>query len=273
MPEADTTKGAQEIAFEAYGVRVVVDATEPQVLEGVRRLLPPDSQPCPPETAGCRFSVSRTTTGTYSVTRDGKQLTGTNDVHLELALELLDSQIRIYLGRTAPDTIFVHAGAVSHRGSVIVVPAMSFGGKTTLVAALVEAGAVYYSDEFAVLDREGLVIPYPKPLSVRNGGWQQTDRTVESYGGVAGEERLPVGMIVITTYQPQAEWSPKRVSAGAGAMALLANAVPARERSDEVMATVSRAAEGALVLEGERGEADALAPLLLSELERHISAE
>ncbi len=30
-------------------------------------------------------------------------------------------------------------------------------GKTTLVKAMVEAGATYYSDEFAVLDKEGLV--------------------------------------------------------------------------------------------------------------------
>src|SRR3954451_17643651 len=126
MPEADTTSGAHEIAFEAYGVRVAVDATEPRVLEGVRRFLPPDSQPCPPETAECRFSVSRTKTGTYSITRNGKELTGTNDVHLELALEVLDSQIRTHLGRTAPDAIFIHAGAVSHRGAAIVIPALSF---------------------------------------------------------------------------------------------------------------------------------------------------
>jgi hypothetical protein len=78
-------------------------------------------------------------------------------------------------------------------------------------------------------------------------------------------------MIVITHYQADAEWSPKRLSQGEGAMALLANAVPARERSEEVMEAISRAAEGAVAIESDRGEADAVAPLLLRELERHIA--
>ena len=154
---------------------------------------------------------------------------------------------------------------------VIVIPSASFAGKTTLVTALVKAGAVYYSDEFAVIDRDGLVHPYAKPLSVRGDGWRQTDHAVESFGGVAGDEPLPLGMIVITSYRPGAEWKPKRLSAGAGAMALLANAVPAQERPKEVMHAVSRAAEGAVVIESDRDEADAIAPLLLAELEQQAS--
>jgi uridine kinase len=41
----------------------------------------------------------------------------------------------------------------------IAIPGRSFSGKTSLVTALVRAGAVYYSDEFAVIDRDGLVRP------------------------------------------------------------------------------------------------------------------
>ncbi len=52
-------------------------------------------------------------------------------------------------------------------------------------------------------------------------------------------------------------------------MALLANAVPAQERPEEVMQAISRAARDAVVIESDRGEADAIAPLLLAELERH----
>ncbi len=77
-------------------------------------------------------------------------------------------------------------------------------------------------------------------------------------------------MIVITTYKPGAEWKPKRLSPGAGAMALLANAVPAMERPSEVMPAISRAAEDAVVIESDRGEAEEVAPLLLAELERHV---
>ena len=65
-------------------------------------------------------------------------------------------------------------------------PAPSFGGKTTLVAALVRAGAIYYSDEFAVLDEQGFVHPYAKPLSIRGADNWQVNHSVASLGGVVG---------------------------------------------------------------------------------------
>ncbi len=97
---------------------------------------------------------------------------------------------------------------------------------------------------------------------------EQTDHPVESLGWTAGSEPLPIGMIVVTSYRPGAEWSPRRLSSGEGAMALLANAVPARERPAQVMRALSRASAGAIVLESERGDAAELAPLLLGELEQ-----
>jgi hypothetical protein len=266
---AQPALGSNEIAFEAYGVRLALSADRPEILERMRDFLPPGSQPCSPASVERRFSLTLEDNGTYALTRDGKRLAGTGGLQLDLALELFDSQLRIYLGRTAPDAIFIHAGAVAHRGRAIVMPSASFGGKTTLVEALVKAGAVYYSDEFAVIDREGLVHPYAKPLSVRDGGWEQTHHDVESLGWVAGDEPVLLGMIVITTYRPGAKWNPKRLSAGAGAMALLANAVPAQERPQEVLQATSRAAKDSIVIESNRDEADAIAPQLLAELERH----
>jgi hypothetical protein len=261
---------SDEIAFEAYGVRLAVGAGTPEILDRIQPLLPPGWRPCPRAAVEARFWIVGDDRGKYSLFRNRKELAVTRGLELELALLLLDTQLRIHLGRTAPDTIFIHAGAVAHNGRMIVIPARSFGGKTTLVAALVKVGAVYYSDEFAVIGRDGIVHHYAKPLSVREGdGLAQTDHAVESFGGVTGDEPLPLGMIVVTTYTRGAEWNPKRLSPGAGALALLANAVPAKERPGDVLPAISRAAEGALVLEGDRGEAEAVAPLLLAELERH----
>ena len=65
--------------------------------------------------------------------------------------------------------MFVHAGVVAVDGRALLLPGGSFTGKTTLVAALLRAGAQYGSDEYAVLDEAGLVLPaYPRPLSIRN---------------------------------------------------------------------------------------------------------
>jgi hypothetical protein len=203
--------------------------------------------------------------GTYSVAVNDYTLS--HGLDLELALMLLDSQVRLHLGRKAPDTIFIHAGVVAHRRAAIVMPGASFAGKTTLVAALVRAGATYHSDEFAVIDEHGLVHPYAKPVTVRDEDKTQTDHPLESLGWTPGSEPLPVGAIVVTSYRPDAEWRPRRLSAGEGAMALLANAVPARERPAQVMRALSRAAADAIAIESERGEADVVVPLLLAELE------
>ena len=254
-----------EIAFEAYGVRTVVIARPPELLDSVRPFLPPGWQPCSSSSVEARFEILTASDGTYAITIAGNVIH--ERLELDMALAILDSRIRAHLGVNSPHTVFIHAGAVEHRGRILVLPGRSFAGKTTMVRALVGAGATYYSDEFAVLDEDGLVHPYAKPLSVRDGGRMQTEHQLDSLGWVAGEQPLALSLVAVVTYRQGAVWQPNRLSAGEGAMALLANAVPARERPEQVIRTISRAVEGATVIEGERGEAEAIAPLLLTELE------
>jgi hypothetical protein len=254
-----------QTSFDAYGVKLAVAASNAELLEQTKAVLPPGWSPCDPSLANRRFAVRLEPTGTYAFERDGQL--ANDGLTLELVLGLLDTELRLHVARKAPNVIFIHAGVVAHRGRTIVLPGYSFSGKTTLVAALVRAGATYFSDEFAVLDESGFVHPYTKTLSVRDANQVQVEHSVDSFGGVAGEEALPVSAIVVTSYQPGAEWRPESVSAADGAMALLANAVPARERPTEVMRVVSRTAERAVVLKSARGEADEIAPRLLAELD------
>ena len=107
-------------------------------------------------------------------------------------------------------------------------PGLSFSGKTTLVRALVEAGAVYYSDEFAMLDEAGRVHPYARQLSFRPPDGRPVDLRAEELGGVAGTEPLPVGMVIVTRYRPGGVWQPRQLSAGAGALAMLEHTIPSR---------------------------------------------
>ena len=258
-----------EIPFEAFGVRAALHTNRPELLKAMEAVLPPGWQPASGSEAMRRFGISAEKTGMCTVSVDETALS--RNLDLELALGLLDSQLRLYLGLLAPDAIFIHAGAVAHRGAAIVLPGKSFAGKTTLVAALVAAGATYFSDEFAVLDDSGRVHPDAKPLSVRGGDQKQIDHELSSLGWTPGAEPLPVGAIAVTSYRPDAEWHPRRLSAGEAAMKLLANAVPARARPAEVMRATSRAAADAIALESERGEADEVAPLLLAELEKQAA--
>jgi hypothetical protein len=255
-----------EIAFEAYGVCLALGASSPDVLDRARPYLPPGWKPCESSDVVRRFEIRLEPDGSYSFLKDGEN--ENIGLNLELAVLLFDTEMRLYIARKAPGVIFVHAGVVAHRGKAIVLPGVSFAGKTTLVAALVRAGATYFSDEFAVLDESGLVHPYAKPLSLRDERQIQSEHAVESLGGLAGNEALPAGLVAVTSYKPGGQWNPRRMSAGEGAMAMLANTVPARERPEESLRAVKLAVDGAAVLESERGEAEAIAPLLLAELER-----
>jgi hypothetical protein len=260
------TEHKHEIAFEAFEVRVALSANRPELLERLRVLLPPGWRPCSASAVEDRFVLIAHEVGTYELTAN-EHIVG-RGLDLELALTLLESQLRLHLAVTSPHAVFIHAGVVGHADRAIVMPGQSFSGKTTLVAALARAGAIYYSDEFAVIDERGLVRPYAKSVSMRGDGREQTDHSVESLGWTAGSEPLPLGAIVVTRYRPGAEWRPRQLSAGEGAMALLTNAVPARERPAQVMRAVSRAAGDAIAIESERGEAGEIAPLLLAELDR-----
>jgi hypothetical protein len=260
----DTTSVNQrtDIAFESLGVRVRVTADAPEVLERVPALLPPDSQPCPPSAADGSYAILSRAEGRYDFLLDGSPVT--EGIELSVALMLLEAQLRIYVGLHAPNRIFVHAGVVGHEGRAIVIPGLSFAGKTTLVLALVRAGAVYYSDEFAVLDERGLVHPYAKPVSVRDGSDVQADYGIERFGGVVGEEPLEVGAVVFTEYRKGAEWNPTEIPSGKGALSMFANTLAALKRSEEAMRAIRHAVSGALLLEGERGEADLMARALLA---------
>jgi len=270
MTDTTNLNHRTDIAFESLGVRIRVSADVPEVLDRVPAVLPPDAQPCPPSTAEGSYEIRSRPGGGYDFLLDDSPIS--EGIELALALMLLEGQLQIYVGLHAPNRIFVHAGVVGHEGRAIVVPGRSFAGKTTLVLELVRAGAIYYSDEFAVLDERGLVHPYAKPVSVRDGGEAQTDHHIERCGGVVGEGPLEVGAVVFTQYLPGAEWNPTQIASGKGALSMFENALPALKRSEEAMRAIKHAVEGALLLEGERGEAEAMAPALLARVSAHLRA-
>jgi hypothetical protein len=255
------TYGVQEIAFEAFGVPVTVQAPSPEIMARVELILPPGWQRREAIEDGPRFVLRSHDGVTYIVEYPGEVVAGSDD--LDVALEVLDAKLRMHIASEAPEYVFVHAGVVGHRDRAIVIPGYSFSGKTTLVAELVRGGATYYSDEYAVLDADGLVHPYAKPLSIRTVGRDSIDHPVQTLGGTAGDEPLPIGLVVAAVYSPDGQWDPRRLSAAEGILALLANTIPAQDRPEQSLQALRRAVDGAVVLEGERGEASAIVDQLL----------
>ena len=238
-------------------------------LDRVLAVVPPGSTRCSPTDLDATFALAAEEDGAYELTRNGERLAGS--LGLELALEVLGRELRTLVAFRAPRHIFIHAGVVAHRGAAIVMPGATMAGKTTLVAALVRAGAEYYSDEFAPLDEEGRVHPFVKPLSLRDDRSVQTDHHVIDLGGVAGEEPVPVAAVIVTQYRAGAEWRPRRLTSGAAVLALLSHTVPAQSRPAQALHAINRAVDGATVIHAPRDEADAVAPLVLAELERAVS--
>ena len=114
----------------------------------------------------------------------------------------LAAHAEFFVAERAPDHLFVHAGVVGWEGRAIVMPGASFAGKTTLVQAWLEAGATYYSDEFAVLDRAGRVHPFARPLAIRDGSTALTRRVpVAALGAETGTTPLPIGLVLVTSYR------------------------------------------------------------------------
>src|SRR4051794_14121302 len=251
----------ERIAFEAFGVPISLEVGSPELLSRVRGILPPGGRPCDSVPKDHDFKLLTRDGVSYRVVSPAESLAGSSD--LDVALGVLDSQLRTFIAMAAPDHVFVHAGVVAFGELAVLIPGPTFSGKTTLVAECVRAGALYYSDDLAALDCDGLVHPYPKPLSMRVNGFSQIDHDVAVLGGTAGTHAVPVGSIIFAQYRPDAAWRPRHVSAGGPPSSPPPHTAQAHERPGAVLAAITRAVDGAVLLEGERGDAGEVVEQLL----------
>jgi hypothetical protein len=260
---------AAGVSFESYGLRIGLRVSDPAVLGRAVECLPP----------GWTRGRSPVVDQLYSLVVGGhdggsrprrfhllytaaSRIARTLD--LEEALAVLESDLKMHVAEKAHGRVFVHAGVVAHRGRTILLPGRSHSGKSRLVDALVRAGCTYYSDEFAVLDARGRVHAYPAPLTLRGEDGAPPRRLqLPGSGGRGARPALPVGLVVVSRYRPEARWRPRRISPGRGLLALLDNTVPARRRPRAVLSVLSRIVAAATVFRGYRGEAEAAAPRLL----------
>jgi HprK-related kinase A len=64
--------------------------------------------------------------------------------------------------------LVLHAAVVAREGRALILPAPSGSGKSTLCAALALSGWRLLSDELALIDGQGRLVPLPRPVSVKN---------------------------------------------------------------------------------------------------------
>jgi hypothetical protein len=277
MERLDGLAWAADVAFDAYGVRFGVRVNQAQTLEHLQSLFPPGWRPSSAPIVDWLFSLwvgeSRGRVRKFHMLYAGTRRRA-RTFDLDEACTTLEADLRQAVAAHARRRIFVHAGVVGWQGGAILLPGRSWSGKTTLVRELVRAGAVYYSDEFAVVGADGRVHPFAKPLSIREG--EHIRRcTAEELGGITGGPPLPVSAVIFTEHRPGARWRSARYSPAMGLLELLRHAVPVRRRPESTLAALETLVRRAVILKGARGDAAAAARAILdraAEWGRGVSA-
>ncbi len=184
----------------------------------------------------------------------------------------LTDAVHFEIASHATDHVFIHAGVVGWHDQAIVIPGRSMSGKTTLVIELLRQGASYYSDEYAVIDTDGLVHPYARELRVRSGDGSAENKPFGNFTTHLGRMPIPLGMIAVLHYEEGAELRLSRLGPGAAALALIDNTIRVRDEPASSVRAASMAGR-ALGIEGVRGEAAEAAATLLERASHAFSSE
>jgi hypothetical protein len=131
-----------------------------------------------------------------------------------------------------------------------------------LVSALLARGAKYLSDELALLDDQGRVHAYPKPLSVRAAHGRVLRKPAPL--GSLQHAPLPLGLVVSTSYRKGASFRPHALPRGQAALALLQQAFRARQEPHRVLEVIATALADGHAVHGVRGPADRAAEAILA---------
>jgi hypothetical protein len=271
--QVDRLEWAAGLAVESFGLRIGLRTSVPEALEPAAGRLPP-GRPLPAGRVDLLYSLVLGGPGPRPGMRRSHRLYCgdtriASSLDLDPLLDTLESHARLHVAARSRRGVFLHAGAVAWRDRAIVLPGASRSGKTTLVAELVKAGAGYLSDEFAVI-RGDRVVPYPKPLSVRDPGrgGRQRPLTASALGGWHERRSLPVGLVVLATFEPGAAGRARRLRRGRALLSLLSHAVAARIAPQEVLAALEGLVRSAPVVRVRRGDARAEARRILRRVER-----
>jgi len=266
---------ASGLVVESYGLKIGIRCSRPQMPEGVRDALPPGCRDSNEEEVNVLLSFivggegARPGIRNYHMLYFGMQRIA-RTMSLPELYEALENHTQLTVGEWAHDRVFLHAGVVGWKGRAIILPGRSHAGKSTLVRALLDAGAEYYSDEYAVVDKDGNVHPYPRRLSLRRPDDKLPDRPTPADLGVrVGLAPLQAGLILFSQYQPDAPacWKPQRLSAGQTCLKLVDHAVAAQSRPEHVMDGVHTLSKRLPAFKSIRGDARTVVPDLLKQLD------
>jgi len=149
----------------------------------------------------------------------------------------------------------VHSGTVLLGGRALLLPGSTHAGKSSLVAELLRRGATYFSDEYALIDSDGRVHPYPRPLLLRNGSPEQFPVLPGEFNAPVGRASAPIGWIMALRYEPASAWNIAMIPQGEAVLTLLRNTPHILAESPDLVGVFQRAVAEAACYTGRRTEA------------------
>lgn len=272
MAKIDRLGWADGLSFTSYGVKVGLRVNDAAILDQVVARLPPGAKPSAARvvdhlysltgfTNGQKGKVRRFNLGYWNLVRFARSRS------FEDLLTQFESHVQLTVAEYAPRRVFVHAGVVAWKGAAILIPGLSYSGKTTLVSELIRAGATYYSDEYAVIDERGRVHAYPRALGVRSSSAAIAAKVeAKEMGAEVGSKPLRAGLVISTSFKKSARWRPRELTRGKGVLEMLSNTVSARTQPELALNVLPKALEGAKILKGVRGEARDIVESILEKI-------
>lgn len=267
-----TGASVRQLGLEAFGVRARVRCHHGVPLEPVELRLPPSSRLPPGASCDREYTFSAApsdeegdSTARYALHAGRERLATSSS--LDSLFDSFERDLAETLALADTEWTFVHAGVVFVDGAAILLPGFSFSGKSTLVRELVRLGAEYGSDEYAVLDPDGLVHPYPRPISLRGRGGSGRDRVrPERLEGPVATGPGKARQVLVTQYERDGRWHPQPMTAADGVLALFEHAVAARTKPALALRALAHLARDARFFRSPRGEAATTASLILEAL-------
>lgn len=244
----------QRFGLVAFGLRILVEADSNEAHQLLQRSVFPsiDRSQFGTESADLRIRVIRRTDQFHLVVDDQRIKSSSHPSGL--LRSVIDCLDRAVIARLK-DFHAVHAGAVLIGNRALLVPGPSHSGKSSLVPELLRCGASCFSDEYALIDRQGRVHAYPRPLMIRSSQGDQRFALPEQFNSCVPDVSAPVGWILSLQFSPSSRWNVAETSQGQGMMSLLQNTPHAIADSPGLVASLHRASHTARCYAGLRGEA------------------
>jgi hypothetical protein len=248
------------VAAKSFGVSFAVYCRPADIL-AVQARFPSGWQPANQSEVEHRFTLAPVSKDDdlFSVKRGASMKTRPQPFNS--AIRILQKEIHLCIAENARHFAFIHAGVVAWNNYAVIFPGFSGVGKSTLVWSLVQAGATYYSDEYAVFDEDGLANPFPLPIRLRLANGENRVIIPDRVGST----RLETRVMVLARYHPGAMWRARPLGAGESVLRLIQHSISIRANPKFVLSVLKRVSLQVASFTGTRGHPEQILEWLSTE--------